>query len=122
MFSLQIWLIIFSLQLSAEGKKRLSGELGQDVEYDYNNANDTANFCPGLQVDHTLLLHVIGGHEDGLFNDGFCEQEGDSEDAEGFGSNDYQTDRPTPFSLNTEDISTYGEDCLVPEPHKVSWE
>ncbi len=37
------------------------------MEYDYNNANDTANFCPGLQVHHTLL-HVIGSHEDGLFN------------------------------------------------------
>ncbi|KTG38148.1 hypothetical protein cypCar_00014953, partial [Cyprinus carpio] len=82
--------------LSAEGKKRLSGELGEDIgEYDYNNANDTANFCPGLQEE-------------------------DSEDAEGFGgSYDSQTDRPTPFSLDTDDISTYGEDCLVPEPHKV---
>lgn len=50
----------------------------------------------------------------------FAEQEGDSEDAEGFGgSDDSQTDRPTPFSLDTGDISTYGEDCLVPEPHKV---
>ncbi|XP_016299855.1 condensin complex subunit 2-like isoform X2 [Sinocyclocheilus anshuiensis] len=83
--------------LSAEGKKRLSGELGEDIgEYDYNNANDTANFCPGLQ-------------------------EGDSEDAEGFGGSDEsQTDQPTPFSLDTGDISTYGEDCLVPEPHKVN--
>lgn len=83
--------------LSAEGKKRLSGELGEDIgEYDYNNANDTANFCPGLQEE-------------------------DSEDAEGFGgSYDSQTDRPTPFSLDTDDISTYGEDCLVPEPHKVN--
>ncbi|XP_016322524.1 condensin complex subunit 2 isoform X1 [Sinocyclocheilus anshuiensis] len=83
--------------LSAEGKKRSSGELGEDIgEYDYNNANDTANFCPGLQ-------------------------EGDSEDAEGFGgSDDSQTDRPTPFPLDTDDISTYGEDCLVPEPHKVN--
>lgn len=54
---------------------------------------------------------------------GFCEQEGDSEDAEGFGgSDDSQTDRQTPFSLDTDDISTYGEDCLVPEPHKVRWE
>uniref|UniRef100_A0A672JZN6 Condensin complex subunit 2 n=1 Tax=Sinocyclocheilus grahami TaxID=75366 RepID=A0A672JZN6_SINGR len=76
---------------------RLSGELGEDIgEYDYNNANDTANFCPGLQ-------------------------EGDSEDAEGFGGSDEsQTDQPTPFSLDTGDISTYGEDCLVPEPHKVN--
>uniref|UniRef100_A0A673LGR2 Condensin complex subunit 2 n=1 Tax=Sinocyclocheilus rhinocerous TaxID=307959 RepID=A0A673LGR2_9TELE len=75
--------------------RRLTAKL--DIgEYDYNNANDTANFCPGLQ-------------------------EGDSEDAEGFGgSDDSQTDRPTPFSLDTDDISTYGEDCLVPEPHKVN--
>lgn len=49
-----------------------------------------------------------------------CLQEGDSEDAEGFGgSDDSQTDRPNPFSLDTDDISTYGDDCLVPEPHKV---
>uniref|UniRef100_A0A9R1SN34 Condensin complex subunit 2 n=2 Tax=Cyprinus carpio TaxID=7962 RepID=A0A9R1SN34_CYPCA len=83
--------------LSAERKKRLSGELGEDIgEYDYNNPNDTANFCPGLQ-------------------------EGDSEDALGFGGSDEsQTDQPTPFSLDTDDISTYGEDCLVPEPHKVN--
>uniref|UniRef100_A0A671KQE7 Condensin complex subunit 2 n=1 Tax=Sinocyclocheilus anshuiensis TaxID=1608454 RepID=A0A671KQE7_9TELE len=82
---------------TVKGKKRLSGELGEDIgEYDYNNANDTANFCPGLQ-------------------------EGDSEDAEGFGGSDEsQTDQPTPFSLDTGDISTYGEDCLVPEPHKVN--
>ncbi|KAA0717026.1 Condensin complex subunit 2 [Triplophysa tibetana] len=83
--------------LNAEGKKRLSGELSEEIgEYDYNNANDTANFCPGLQ-------------------------EGDSEDAEGFGvSDDSQTDRPNPYSLDTDDISTYGDDCLVPEPHKVN--
>lgn len=60
---------IFSLQLSAEGKKRLSGELSEDIgEYDYNNANDTANFCPGLQVHRTLLLDVTASPEDGLFN------------------------------------------------------
>ncbi|XP_065106079.1 condensin complex subunit 2 [Paramisgurnus dabryanus] len=83
--------------LSSEGKKRLSGELGEEIgEYDYNNPNDTANFCPALQ-------------------------EGDSEDADGFaGSDDSQTDRPNPFSLGTEDISTYGDDCLVPEPHKLN--
>ncbi|XP_051964781.1 condensin complex subunit 2-like [Xyrauchen texanus] len=83
--------------LNAKGKKRLSGELGEEIgEYDYNNANDTANFCPGFQ-------------------------EGDSEDADGFaGSDDSQTDRPYPFSLDTDGISTYGEDFLVPEPHKVN--
>lgn len=41
----------FLLQLCQEGQKRLSGELGEGIgDYDYNNANDTANFCPGVQV------------------------------------------------------------------------
>lgn len=44
-------LCLCPLQLSAEGQRRLSGELGEAIgDYDYNNANDTANFCPGLQV------------------------------------------------------------------------
>ncbi|KAL7839262.1 hypothetical protein SRHO_G00259200 [Serrasalmus rhombeus] len=86
--------------LSAEGKKRLSGELAGEIgDYDYNNANDTANFCPGLQA-------------------------GDSDDdAEGFaGSEDSQPDgdRLNPSTFDPEGVSTYGEDCLVPEPHKVN--
>ncbi|XP_022522586.2 condensin complex subunit 2 [Astyanax mexicanus] len=84
--------------LNAEGKKRLSGELTEEIgEYDYNNANDTANFCPGLQA-------------------------GDSDDeAEGFAGTDDSP--PIEDRLNAFDpdgVSTYGEDCLVPEPHKVN--
>ncbi|XP_062873806.1 condensin complex subunit 2 [Trichomycterus rosablanca] len=80
--------------LIAEARKRISGELGDGVgEYDYDNANDTANFCPRLQLS-------------------------DSDDeAGGFaGLEDSPpgTDRP-----DAENVSTYGEDCLVPEPHKV---
>lgn len=39
------------LQLRQEAQKRLSGEMGEGIgDYDYNNANDTANFCPALEV------------------------------------------------------------------------
>ncbi|XP_076848376.1 LOW QUALITY PROTEIN: condensin complex subunit 2 [Brachyhypopomus gauderio] len=80
--------------LSAVGKKRLSGEVGEDLgEYDYNNANDTANFCPGLQVGDS-----------------------DDDDAEGFTGSD---DRLNPLTFDPDSTSTYG-DCLVPEPHKVN--
>ncbi|XP_066510592.1 condensin complex subunit 2 [Hoplias malabaricus] len=86
-----------SSTLSAEGKKRLSGELSEEIgDYNYDNANDTANFCPGLQ-------------------------DGDSydDDGEGFaGSNDSQPVNPLTF--DPEGITTYGDDCLVPEPHKVN--
>ncbi|KAM8885357.1 condensin complex subunit 2 isoform 1-T2 [Spinachia spinachia] len=90
-----------SSSLSQEGQKRLSGELGEGIgDYDYNNANDTANFCPGL------------------------EEGGDSDDeGEGFaGSDDTQPSGdsiPLP-SQDEEGIATYGEDDLVPEPHRVN--
>ncbi|KAK9522288.1 hypothetical protein VZT92_018763 [Zoarces viviparus] len=89
-----------SSSLSQEGQKRLSGELGEGIgDYDYNNANDTANFCPGLQ----------GGDSD--------------DDGEGFaGSDDTQPsgDGIPPPSQDQERISTYGEDDLVPQPHRVN--
>uniref|UniRef100_A0A672G8R7 Condensin complex subunit 2 n=1 Tax=Salarias fasciatus TaxID=181472 RepID=A0A672G8R7_SALFA len=92
--------VCFSLQLNQEAQKRLSGELGEGIgDYDYNNANDTANFCPGLQ----------GGDSD--------------DDVEGFGgSDDTQPsgeNLPGP-SQDLEGVSTYGEDDLVPEPHRVN--
>ncbi|XP_037339617.2 condensin complex subunit 2 [Pungitius pungitius] len=89
-----------SSSLSQEGQKRLSGELGEGIgDYDYNNANDTANFCPGLQ----------GGDSD--------------DEGEGFaGSDDTQPSGdsiPLP-SQDQEGLATYGEDDLVPEPHRVN--
>ncbi|TNN77646.1 Condensin complex subunit 2 [Liparis tanakae] len=89
-----------SSSLSQEGQKRLSGELGEGIgDYDYNNANDTANFCPGLQ----------GGDSD--------------DDGEGFaGSDDTQPSSdsiPAP-SQDQEGIATYGEDDLVPQPYRVN--
>ncbi|XP_034096510.1 condensin complex subunit 2-like, partial [Gymnodraco acuticeps] len=80
--------------LTQEGQKRLSGELGEGIgDYDYNNANDTANFCPGLQ----------GGDSD--------------DDAEGFADDPSAESLPPP---SLEDITTYGEQDLVPEPHRVN--
>uniref|UniRef100_A0A669CYP8 Condensin complex subunit 2 n=1 Tax=Oreochromis niloticus TaxID=8128 RepID=A0A669CYP8_ORENI len=81
-------------------QSRLSAELGEGIgDYDYNNANDTANFCPGLQ----------GGDSD--------------DDVEGFaGSDDTQpsSDSMPPPSQDLEGVSTYGEEDLVPEPHRVN--
>ncbi|XP_029494077.1 condensin complex subunit 2-like isoform X2 [Oncorhynchus nerka] len=87
--------------LCKEGQKRLSGELGEGIgDYDYNNANDTANFCPGLQ----------GGESD--------------DDGEGFsgGTDDAQpsVDGNPASSQDHDDVSTYGEDDLVPEPYRVN--
>uniref|UniRef100_A0A8C7F1Q5 Condensin complex subunit 2 n=1 Tax=Oncorhynchus kisutch TaxID=8019 RepID=A0A8C7F1Q5_ONCKI len=86
--------------LCKEGQKRLSGELGEGIgDYDYNNANDTANFCPGLQ----------GGESD--------------DDGEGFsgGTDDAQPSVDgNPTSQDHDDVSTYGEDDLVPEPYRVN--
>ncbi|KAF6719878.1 Condensin complex subunit 2 [Oryzias melastigma] len=90
-----------SSSLCQEGQKRLSGEVGDGIgDYDYNNANDMANFCPGLQ----------GG-------------ESDDDDVEGFtGSDDIQPSggSEAPPSQGLEGVSTYGEDELVPEPHRVN--
>ncbi|KAG7318606.1 hypothetical protein KOW79_018361 [Hemibagrus wyckioides] len=81
--------------LITKDKKRISGELAEDIgEYDYNNANDTANFCPRLQLEDS------------------------DDDVGGFaGSDDSQ---PVADRLDPDGLSTYGEDCLVPEPHKVN--
>lgn len=83
-----------SSSLTQEGQKRLSGEVGEGIgDYDYNNANDTANFCPGLQ----------GGDSD--------------DDAEGFADDPSAESLPPP---SLEDITTYREQDLVPEPHRVN--
>ncbi|KAJ8379302.1 hypothetical protein SKAU_G00000800 [Synaphobranchus kaupii] len=87
------------------GMKRLSGELGDGIgDYDYNNANDTANFCPALQ-----------GRDSEDDDGGFGGPEGDFE----------MTSQPfahgvPPASQDVDGISTYGEDNLVPEPQKVN--
>ncbi|CAJ1068297.1 condensin complex subunit 2 [Xyrichtys novacula] len=86
-----------SSSLSKEGQKRLSGELGEGIgDYDYNNPNDTANFCPGLQG-------------------------GDSDDDDAISDDTQPSNEPTlPPSQDLEGVSTYGEEDLVPEPHRVN--
>ncbi|KAM9858730.1 condensin complex subunit 2 [Aulostomus maculatus] len=88
-----------SVSMCQEAQKRLSGELGEGIgDYNYNNANDTANFCPGLQ----------GGDSD--------------DDVEGFvGCDDTQSSgEGIPLPSQDQGISTYGEEDLVPEPHRVN--
>ncbi|XP_046871363.1 condensin complex subunit 2 isoform X1 [Hypomesus transpacificus] len=85
-----------SSTLCPEGQKRLSGELGEGIgDYDYNNANDTTNFCPGLQ----------GGDSD---------EDGSPDDMQP------SMDTMPPSSQEQDHDFTYGEDHLVPEPHRVN--
>nr|XP_015829455.2 condensin complex subunit 2 [Nothobranchius furzeri]XP_015829456.2 condensin complex subunit 2 [Nothobranchius furzeri]XP_054587190.1 condensin complex subunit 2 [Nothobranchius furzeri] len=90
-----------SSSLCQESERRLSGELGEGIgDYDYNNANDTINFCPGLQ-------------------DG----DSDDDDVNAFAASG---DAPPPgegIPSPSEDpagVSTYREEDLVPEPHRVN--
>ncbi|XP_061117140.1 condensin complex subunit 2 [Conger conger] len=88
--------------LNKRGTQRLSGELGDGIgDYDYNNANDTANFCPGLQG---------GDSDDDVGGSGGPEEDSDVT-SQPFG---------VPASQDMDGISTYGEDNLVPEPQKVN--
>lgn len=86
-----------SVCLRQEAQKRLSGEMGEGIgDYDYNNANDTANFCPALE----------GGDSD--------------DDVEGFTGSDGTPPSGGSLPAPAEGVSTYGEDDLVPEPHRVN--
>ncbi|XP_061622699.1 condensin complex subunit 2 [Phyllopteryx taeniolatus] len=87
-----------SMLLCQEAQKRLSGELGEGIgDYDYNNANDTANFCPSLQAADS---------------DDDVEVFPYSDDTQPSGKN-----FPPP---SQEGVSTYGDEDLVPEPHRVN--
>ncbi|MBN3300195.1 CND2 protein, partial [Amia calva] len=83
--------------LSRLSQKPVSGESAEGVgDYDYNNPNDTSNFCPGVEVkDSDEELGGFSGPE-GAFETGF------------------------PAESNGLDITTYGEGNLVAEPHKVN--
>ncbi|XP_051039416.1 condensin complex subunit 2 isoform X2 [Phodopus roborovskii] len=81
-------------------------------DYDYNNPNDTSNFCPGLQADSD-------------------DEESDELFSGPIGTFDLESDPcSTPKTaqenghLSSEsqgvDITTYGESNLVPEPQKVN--
>ncbi|XP_053573799.1 condensin complex subunit 2 isoform X2 [Bombina bombina] len=79
--------------VSQASVSELEDEIG---EYDYNNPNDTSNFCPALQAD-------------------------DSDDDDAFmGSEGVGINAENGIIENHMNITSYGEDNLVAEPHKVN--
>ncbi|XP_077378416.1 condensin complex subunit 2 [Festucalex cinctus] len=89
--------LIPSMSLCQEAQKRLSGELREGIgDYDYNNPNDTANFCPGLQAADS------------------------DDDMEGFPDSEDTQPSGQSFPPPSLGISTYGDQDLVPEPHRVN--
>ncbi|XP_017687353.1 PREDICTED: condensin complex subunit 2 [Lepidothrix coronata] len=66
-------------------------------DYDYNNPNDTSNFCPALQV---------------------ADSDDDNDPSEFLG----QTEEfnPQGLQLNRVDVTTYGELNLIAEPQKIN--
>ncbi|XP_057688070.1 condensin complex subunit 2 isoform X2 [Corythoichthys intestinalis] len=87
-----------SVSLCQEAQKRLSGELTEGIgDYDYNNANDKNNFCPGLQAADS------------------------DDDMEGFPDSDETQPSGENFPPPShEGVSTYGDEDLVPEPYRVN--
>ncbi|NXW54087.1 CND2 protein, partial [Eurystomus gularis] len=101
---------ILQLFLKPTVKLCRTSELGGSVDhedeigdYDYNNPNDTSNFCPALQAedsdDENYSVRFIG--QTGEFN--FTAHH-EAENAE----------------LNGVDITTYGELNLIAEPQKIN--
>ncbi|XP_069037710.1 condensin complex subunit 2 [Lepisosteus oculatus] len=91
--------------LSKLTKMRISGENLEEIgDYNYDNPNDTANFCPDIEVeDDEEPAGFVG--PDGTF-EMTCHPGGGS--------------ISLPAETNGADITTYGEDNLVAEPHKVN--
>ncbi|MBN3321338.1 CND2 protein, partial [Atractosteus spatula] len=91
--------------LSKLTKKRISGDNLEEIgDYNYDNPNDTANFCPDIEVeDDEEPAGFVG--PDGTF-EMTCHPGGGS--------------ISLPAETNGADITTYGEDNLVAEPHKVN--
>nr|XP_015210802.1 PREDICTED: condensin complex subunit 2 [Lepisosteus oculatus] len=92
-------------KLSKLTKMRISGENLEEIgDYNYDNPNDTANFCPDIEVeDDEEPAGFVG--PDGTF-EMTCHPGGGS--------------ISLPAETNGADITTYGEDNLVAEPHKVN--
>eukprot|EP00062_Callorhinchus_milii_P021336 gi/632977942/ref/XP_007905628.1/ PREDICTED: condensin complex subunit 2 [Callorhinchus milii] len=87
-----------SITLKWTVPESVSSEQDEGIgEYDYNNANDTSNFCPGVQIDSD-------DEQDGFVADAGLEQ---GECGIEPGSN----------QLN---ITTYRGENLVAEPHRVN--
>ncbi|NWS13635.1 CND2 protein, partial [Pachyramphus minor] len=66
-------------------------------DYDYNNPNDTSNFCPALQV---------------------ADSDNDSDPSEFLAQT--REFNPQGLQLNRADVTTYGELNLIAEPQKIN--
>jgi condensin complex subunit 2 len=96
----------------AQGQKAETEHYEEIEDYDYNNPNDTSNFCPGLQAadsDYEESDNLFVGPvetfdltSDPCHSPKTAQENGD-----------------TPENQET-DITTYGESNLVAEPHKVN--
>ncbi|XP_017715963.1 PREDICTED: condensin complex subunit 2 isoform X2 [Rhinopithecus bieti] len=96
----------------AQGQRAETEHYEEIEDYDYNNPNDTSNFCPGLQAADSdnedsddLFVGPVGNSD---LSPSPChppktaQQNGDTPEAQGL------------------DITTYGESNLVAEPQKVN--
>ncbi|XP_006166621.1 condensin complex subunit 2 [Tupaia chinensis] len=96
---------------TAQGQKRAETEHYEEIgDYDYNNPNDTSNFCPGLQAADSDYEELDNVEPVGSFDltpypchsPKTTQENGDTPDVQGL------------------DITTYGESNLVAEPQKVN--
>nr|XP_014339431.1 PREDICTED: condensin complex subunit 2 [Latimeria chalumnae] len=81
-------------------------------EYDYNNLNDTSNFCPGVQDGD-------GDDDDDNDDPGDFNEPGEMLEFTGDPAVQAGADGLVP-SEGQVNVTTYGEDNLVAEPHKVN--
>ncbi|XP_008978310.3 condensin complex subunit 2 isoform X1 [Callithrix jacchus] len=96
----------------AQGHRAETEHYEEIEDYDYNNPNDTSNFCPGLQAadsddDESDDLFVGALGNSGLspypcHSPKTAQQNGDTPETQGL------------------DITTYGESNLIAEPQKVN--
>ncbi|KAM9584993.1 condensin complex subunit 2 [Trichechus inunguis] len=99
--------------LQAAQEQKAGAEQYEDLRhYDYNNPNDTSNFCPGLQAadsDYEESDNLFVGPT-GAFDLTLCP---------GHPPKTMQENNDTP-EVQGLDIMTYGESELVAEPQKVN--
>nr|XP_058934468.1 condensin complex subunit 2 isoform X2 [Kogia breviceps] len=91
----------------AQGQRAGTEHCEEIADYDYNNPNDTSNFCPGLQAADSDY------------------EESDDLFVGPVGTFDHSGHPPTTTQDNDDapevrDITTYGESNLVAEPQKVN--
>ncbi|NXU49564.1 CND2 protein, partial [Turnix velox] len=75
------------------------------AEYDYNNPNDTSNFCPSLQA----------ADSDEDYESGQCKSQ-----MEGFNLTTQPEDPELNLFVGDTNITAYGEQNLIPEPQKIN--